>query len=118
MKYTFSFRTDGKNYGMKHMKGSRLCNFVPRNIQILYRQYDLRRNLAFIFSLCKSLKTFLMPIRRYWWKLLGLDLRGRAQICSSKQITLASHRDDEKVSTIVTVKINGDGKGSKINHLY
>ena len=35
-----------------------------------------------------------------------------------KKIILASHRDDEKVSTTVTVKINGDSKGSEINHLY
>lgn len=35
-----------------------------------------------------------------------------------KKYILASHRDDEKVSTTVTVKINGDSKGSKINHLY
>ena len=82
MKYIFSIQTDGDNLGMKHIKGSRLCKVVPRNIQILDRQYDLRRNLAFIARICKSLKTFLLPIWRWWWKLLRMDLRGRAQICS------------------------------------
>jgi len=35
-----------------------------------------------------------------------------------KKNILASHRDDEKASTTVTVKINGDSKGSEIYHLY
>jgi hypothetical protein len=118
MKYIISFRTDSDNQAMKHMKGSRLCKFVPRNNQILDRQYDLRRILAFIVRISKSLYTVLMPIWQRWWKLLGLDLRGRAQVCCSKNITLASFWEDENISTVTIVKINGDGKGSKINHLY
>lgn len=47
-----------------------------------------------------------------------MDLRGRVQICSYEKSILASHRDDEKLSTTVTVKTNGDSKGSEINHLY